>query len=439
MKRQRVLANVLALTGFMIGRASAADVVVSVTANHDDGRYALGEPITFVVHPSLSLTGAKYTLLSGARTVVRQGELDFRNGDANVTTSLDQPGTVLLSVETTDADGSPIRALAGAIAAPEQIKPSAPRPSDFDAFWQSKIDELHAVPMNALLGQPATTRPAVESSTFEYSHVTLDNIRGTHIQGQLSRPKQGDHFPALLIVQWAGVYPLDPVWVTGRAEEGWLALNINAHNLPIDQPAKFYADQFAGPLKEYWAIGNDDREASYFLRMYLSCYRAADYLASRPDWDGKTLVVIGGSQGGLQALMTAALHPKVTAALANVPAGCDMLGPDVGRKAGWPQWIDFVRGKDVGHVREASRYYDVVNFASRIHCPTLIGAGLIDETCPAPGIVAAFNQIAAPKELVLLPQAAHQETNNSHGAYTRRCWSDWLPALRQGLPAPVAH
>ena len=80
---------------------------------------------------------------------------------------------------------------------------------------------------------------------IDYWKITLDNIRGTHIQGQLARPKQGDKFPALLIVQWAGVYPLQKSWVTDRAGEGWLVLNIDAHDLPIDEPADFYQSRIA--------------------------------------------------------------------------------------------------------------------------------------------------------------------------------------------------
>ena len=123
--------------------------------------------------------------------------------------------------------------------------------------------------------------------------------------------------------------------------------------------------------------------------MYLSCYRAAEYLTTRPDWDGKTLVVQGGSQGGMQALVTAALHPKVTAALASVPAGCDMRGPDAGRLPGWPMWYWNVGDKDPAKVRRAREYFDVVNFAPRIKCPVLVGIGLIDEVCPPEGILAA--------------------------------------------------
>jgi cephalosporin-C deacetylase len=75
-------------------------------------------------------------------------------------------------------------------------------------------------------------------------------------------------------------------------------------------PRRLFALAAATTLKDYVSIGNDDRDKSYFLRMYLSCYRAADYLAHRPDWDGRTLVVTGTSQGGMQAIVTAGLHPK---------------------------------------------------------------------------------------------------------------------------------
>ena len=38
------------------------------------------------------------------------------------------------------------------------------------------------------------------------------------------------------------------------------------------------------------SINNTDRDHNYFLQMYLGDYRAIDYLATRPEWDGRTLV-----------------------------------------------------------------------------------------------------------------------------------------------------
>jgi cephalosporin-C deacetylase-like acetyl esterase len=159
-------------------------------------------------------------------------------------------------------------------------------------------------------------------------------------------------------------------------------------------------------------------------------------LTERPDWDGKTFLVTGTSQGGLQTLMLAGLHPKVTAAIACVPAGCDLTGPQAGRSPGWPAWYYKTEGKDPAQVIAASRYYDVVNFASRIHCPVLTGIGLVDETCPPAGILAALNQVKAPKETILLPQADHQGYHNTHAAFLARA-EVWQKALRQGQPAPV--
>jgi cephalosporin-C deacetylase-like acetyl esterase len=171
--------------------------------------------------------------------------------------------------------------------------------------------------------------------------------------------------------------------------------------------------------------------------MYLSCYRGAEYLTQRPDWDGKTLAVMGGSQGGQQALVTAGLHPRITAALANVPAGCDALGPDSGRQCGWPMWYWQGKGESAADVRETARYFDVVNFAPRITAPILVGAGLIDDVCPPAGIIAAVNLTRGPRELLLLPGADHMGEGGTHNPYHSRCWGNWLPALRKGEAAPV--
>jgi cephalosporin-C deacetylase-like acetyl esterase len=427
-----------------------------VTPDHADGVYQVGRPVQWRVRWDGQIpapAAVDYSVKQDGLTEVAKGTLDLTGGPATVQAEFTDPGTLLLEVKTKPTDAKDAtrpttvktvngangvngakeqRALSGAIAAPDKIRPSAPRPDDFDAFWDAKLKELESVPPG-----PQLEKVDVDKANVQYWKITLDNIRGTHIRGQLARPSDGEKFPALLIVQWAGVYGLDKSWAVDRAADGWLVLNISPHDIPIDQPPAFYKAQFDGPLKDYWAIGNDDRETSYFLRMYLSCYRGAEYLAHRPDWDGRTLVVMGGSQGGMQSLVTAALHPKITAALASVPAGCDMLGPQVGRKGGWPQWYAITDKRDADKVHDASRYFDVVNFAPRIKCPVLIGAGLIDETCPPAGVVAAANQIPGPKELVLLPKGAHQNEHNAHGPYEQRCWTDWLPTLRQGKPAPV--
>ena len=161
--------------------------------------------------------------------------------------------------------------------------------------------DLDAIPAN-----PKLDKVEVGTAGIEYYKVTLDNINHTHVQGQLAKPAKEGKFPALLQLQYAGVYPLQKQWVTERARAGWLALNVQAHDVPIDD-AQLIQELAHGDLKNYQAIGNNDREKSYFLRMYLGDCRALEYLASRPDWDGKTLVVMGDSMGGQQTFATVGL------------------------------------------------------------------------------------------------------------------------------------
>lgn len=410
--------------------ASAQDL--SVTPDHSNGVYAIGEIIRWTVHyKGSNAIQASVVLKRGGLTETRKDTVTLANGKGVIESRLDEPGWLLAEVTVRAENTKAIKALGGAVVAPDKIKRADPRPADFDQFWADKLKELSGIPANPKLETTDGRKPGVD-----YSLITFDNIRGTKIRGQIARPQQGAKFPAMLIVQWAGVYGLQKQWVTDRAAEGWLCLNISAHDLPIDRDDAFYKEQASTALKDYPAIGNDSRETSYFLRMYLSCYRAAEYLATRPDWDGKTLVVTGGSQGGLQSFVTAGLHPKITAVMASVPAGCDLNGPEAGRRPGWPMWYWATKDKDEKKVRDASRYFDVVNFASRIECPVLVGAGLIDTTCPVPGIMAACNELKGTKEIAFMPVAEHGEKYGSHRLYNSR-FNIWKSALVKGSPAPL--
>ena len=129
---------------------------------------------------------------------------------------------------------------------------------------------------------------------------------------------------------------------------------------------------------------------------------------SHPKWDGKNLVVTGGSQGGALTITTAGLDPRVTALAPYYPALSDMAGYLKGRAGGWPHL--FKDEKD-GHrtpakIRTAA-YYDVVNFARRVKAPGLYSWGWNDEVCPPTSMHAAYNVVTAPKELLLAAETGH--------------------------------
>ena len=209
------------------------------------------------------------------------------------------------------------------------------------------------------------------SEGVDYATFRLDNVGGAHVYGQMAWPKRAGKFPALVIFQWARPpYPLEKPWVTDRAAEGWLAVNVEPHDVPSDMPQAFY-DALPQMLKEYQRINETDRDHNYFLQMYLGDYRAVEFIATRPEWDGRTIVATGISMGGQQSLVTAALNPRITGVVVNVPAGADAAGALHGRDAGYPFW-------DTSNPRvvETAAYFDVVNFASRITCAVDAGDGL---------------------------------------------------------------
>ena len=403
---------------------------IAATPQHANGIYAVGEKVSW----SLSAPGAtelRGTVKANDTKVLWEGTIPLTDGKGTLEVSLNEPGMILATLSA-KIQAKETKLLVGAAVAPYKIPTSAPRPADFDAFWQSKIQTLHAIPAHAVL-TPADSGEA----SVEYAKLKLDNINGTHVYGQFAKPKREGKFPAMLIVQWAGVYGLPKGNVVNPAKNGWMVLNVMAHDLPFDQPEAFYKKAAATTLKDYTSIGNESRETSYFLRMILGCYRAADYLAEQPEWNGRVLVVTGTSQGGLQGLATAGLHPKITAVLVNVPAGCDTTAPWIGRSVSWPSWYRSTKGRDEKKVMETSRYFDGVNFAASIRCQALVALGMIDQTsCPA-GVFAAFNQIKGLKEAVVMIRSAHQSKNDSQADWGRRSQA-WLDALSKGAPAPLA-
>jgi cephalosporin-C deacetylase-like acetyl esterase len=377
--------------------AAAPAQQLSFTPFHANGIYDVGEKAGWTVTQAASATVSKYTYVikKNDADVVRTDTLDLSSGTATIEATLSEPAMLYVEVA-----ADPVIHLGAAIA-PKRLQPSAPRPADFDAFWNAKLKALRGIQIN-----PELT-PLEGVADVELYQVRLESL-GSHVQGYLARPAKRGKFPALVIYQYAGVYALRPETATDRAAEGWLAFNVDSHDLAPSEAT--------GVSDNYRAIGNDSRETSYFLNMYLRDARALDYIASRPDWDGKTIVVTGTSMGGQQSLVAAGLSPKVTAVLVNEPAGADSNGDLHGRKAGYPNWPS-----DSPKVMQTALYFDTVNFASRIKAPVLAALGFIDTIAPPAGIWTAMNQVPGAKEVIGMVDSDHNNvTPEKQGAWDSR-------------------
>jgi cephalosporin-C deacetylase-like acetyl esterase len=400
-------------------RQTQAPVRLTAVPYKASGIYALGEKVGWTITlPEGTVTPYSYTLKRNNQEIVESGRLDLSTGRATVETSLTEPA--MLYLEITHQGGRP--AAFGAAVAPTKLRPVVERPKDFDAFWKRKIAELKAVPENPVLTPETSYSPDVD-----YATIRMDHVNGTHVYGHLAKPKKPGKYPAILILQWASPpYPLQPAWVIEPAKQGFLALNIEPHDVLPAAPSSYYQG-LPAELKNYASIGREDRETSYFVEMYLRDYRAADYLSHCPEWNGKVLAVMGTSMGGQQSFAVAGLHPKITHLMVDVPAGADLNASLHGRQMGYPFF-----NPSEPKTMEAARYVDAINFAPHIKATSLVAMGFVDTISPPAGVWTVFNLIKGKKEAVPMIDSPH---NNLATPEQQRPWTErsaaWLASLAQ--------
>lgn len=391
MKTRLLLALTLAAA---TGVSASTNYTLKVTPDRADAIYRQGETVTFTIQLLLDrqpVDGAEigWTISKDSVPPTTSGKVTLAGGAATVTGKLDEPGFLQCRATFAGPNRLSRTALGGAAVDPLKIRPGLPPPDDFDAFWAAQKKRLAAVPVNARL--TPVTSPVKDVECFD---LQADSV-GAPVSGYFARPvgAKPKSAPVILLVHGAGVRSSILASAAGWAQKGLLALDINAHGLPNGKPEQFYKDLADGELKDYRTQGRESREKIYFLGMFLRLVRALDFLTAQPEWDGRTVIVHGTSQGGYQSLVAAGLDPRVTFYAAGVPAGCDHCGFKAGRVNGWPHFI--ATGETPPpEVVEAVRYFDAANFITRSKAAGCVTVGFIDTTCPPSSVYAAYN--AAP-------------------------------------------
>lgn len=293
---------------------------------------------------------------------------------------------------------------------PEKIEPTVLMPHDFNRFWEKGKADAAKIPFDAKL----THLPDLSTAVVDVYLVDLQNIpKGKRLYGYLCKPKAPGKYPAIFSPPGAGVKPTAPA--ISFAEQGFISFNIEIHGITPLLDANTYKS-ISNAFGSYWLNGLDDRDSYYYKSVYLGCSRAIDFLSEMPEWDGKNMIVTGGSQGGALAIVTAALNEKVTALVSFYPALCDITGYLHDRAGGWPH----IFGPRLASITNTPAklktiaYYDVVNFAKNVKVPGFYSWGYNDDTCPPTSVFAAVNSIRAPKTVSLTPISGHwrfEETN----------------------------
>lgn len=385
------------------------NVKVIIGPDHPNWVYKVGEMVKFnvsVLQYGNPLKNVKvvYELGPEKMNPEKRDSMQLSNGVTTIDAGTMRTPGFYRCVVTAEVNGKKYSSLATVGFDPGQIKPAAVSPDDFVQFWNNAKADLAKIPMDARM----TLLPERSTEKVNVYHVNIQNFRlGSRLYGILCVPKKPGKYPALLRVPGAGIRPYNGDVAT--AEKGVITLEIGIHGVPVTMDPSVYANLGVGALSGYQAFNLEDRDRYYYKRVYMGCVRANDFLTSLPEFDGSTLGVTGGSQGGALSIVTAALDSRVKFLGAYYPALSDLTGFMVGRAGGWPHLFnkDNVNTGSTPDKVKTTGYYDVVNFARLLKVPGMYSWGFNDVTCPPTSMYASYNVITAPKSLFLALETGH--------------------------------
>jgi len=279
-------------------------------------------------------------------------------------------------------------------------------------FWDQTKRELAAVALDAQLDALLEYTTA-HLQTYRVSFASLGGVR---VSGYFTHPTSDDprEFPGLLTFPGYGGAVCPPL---EEASLGYACLALDPRGQ--GQSAAAYPME-RGKLthqpEDLWNCG---------LRgAYADALRGLDFLESRDQVDARRLVVAGTSGGGGLTLACCSIDDRPLAAAANVPFLCRLVWAAENvpthpfREAG-----EYLRqhpeSRDV--ILANYRYFDPLELAERLTCPTIVSVGMKDETCPASTILPTFERIAGVKALAVYPDLVHAHSPDFH----RHQWN-WL-------------
>jgi cephalosporin-C deacetylase len=271
------------------------------------------------------------------------------------------------------------------------------KPSDFDAFWDDVLQQASAIPLDAeLIPDPLRTSDDVE--VFQAFYTSLDHVR---IAAWYCRPvRRAARAPAIMFLPG---YQMDPPIPKEWARKGYIALSVAPRGKLRS------TRQFNPGYPNLLTHNIVDRHTYAYRGFYVDTWRGIDVLLSRPEVDPARLGVTGSSQGGGLTITTAAMRREVRAAAAGAPYLCGYVDSiELTHTYPYEEINDYLRlyPERRRDVEATLAYFDGINFASRISCPTIVNIGLQDNVCPPETGYAVFEQIGA-KDKQLYPYDGH--------------------------------
>ena len=286
-------------------------------------------------------------------------------------------------------------------------------PAGLDQWWRLRLDQARAVAREPVLTRyQAGTYAPVEVYDTEFSGAGGDRIRAWYL-----RPAGEQETGAPTVVKFIGYgggrgLPAEHILLPAL---GYALLVMDTRG----QGGRWttgatgdHADgRHAGPENSsVMTRGITRPEDYYFTRLFTDAVRAVETACALTG--ARQVAVTGMSQGGGLALAAAALAPELVAVChADVPFLCDIqraitLAPH----PPYTEVPEFLAHQVdlVPAALDTLRYVDCALLARRITAQCLLSVGLMDIICPPSTVFAAYNEIAAGKEISIHPFTGHE-------------------------------
>jgi cephalosporin-C deacetylase len=303
----------------------------------------------------------------------------------------------------------------------EGPQPPLTRSPDFGSFWEKTRAELGRI-------SPAVSRESLgsEDLALEFERLSFDSLGGARVSGYAIRWKDDVSRP--LVVHSHGYGGgLEPMF-------HWARMGLNV----LGVEARGYGrSRDALPSLSPWGyvLTGIESPETHVLRGAVCDYmRAVEVGKEILDPFVSRTVLNGTSFAGGLAVMAESILQVADFLVVAVPS----FGWAEGRRL----LVEDGSGQEINCYLEAYpereedvmlvlSYFDPMNFATEIRCPTLVGLGLEDNVVPAPTVYAIVNHLSVPHQVVRLPVS---HTDLPEEKLWDRFEAYWLRLAVEGVP-----
>jgi cephalosporin-C deacetylase len=282
--------------------------------------------------------------------------------------------------------------------------PPLTKEPDFDAFWSQTLEDASKIPLEVT--STPIDYPVCNAQIFDLRYTGWG---GARIGAWYIRPDGEGHFPAIVCYHGYSLHRGYPHIFFPWILQGYAVLSVESRDHGVSTDTMKYS---SGHTTGWMTKGILNPKEYFFRASYVDCIRALDVLEAFPEIDMSRVAVHGFSQGGGLSLVVAALDHRPALAMSDMPFLSHFeRATDMAIRGPYLEIADFIRHFPI-HEQTVFRnlsYFDNMNLASRVLCPTLLSAGLVDDICPPSSVFAAYNRLECVKDIKVFRYHNHED------------------------------